>query len=1104
MIKQNYRIGLDIGIASVGWAVLGHDADGEPNRILARGVRVFEAAEKPKDGKSLAEERREARSVRRRLRRKKHRLERIKELITREFNIDVNTLFETSERKDIYVVRYEALDKKIEKEDWARLLIHLAQKRGFKSNRRSEKEGDAGALLKATSNNKTIMEAKGYRTVGEFLYKEHFEKNEPIRNKKGDYKNTFLRSQCEEEVDLIFVNQIKFGNKRASEKLKEEYKGILFGQRGFDAGPGKGSRWGGDLIEKMRGKCTFCKNEPRAPKNSYTFERFMLVQKVNNLKGLTQEQKEQVIDEAHKTQDLKFTKIRKSLKLADDYKFNFVNYSPPKKKGKKGETEDVEKEKKIKDPEDTTFVKLKGYHSLKDITTDPDEIDRIAYVLTVFKTDERIKEKLLEAGLTDDKIEKVLDKNINFTQFGHLSTKAIKQLLPHLEEGMRYDEAATKVFGDHRALNKDGKRVNKLKFNDINKDIVAPVVKRAVSQTFKVVNAIIREYGNPELVCVEVGREAARSFRERQDKEKEIKENQEINERIKNKIVELGVPHPRGQDIEKYKLWQEQQNICAYCQQPLEVGSLFSKAAEVDHIIPWSVCFDNGYRNKVVVHAACNQEKGNRIPMEYIKTKGERRVDQFRVFVGNHIRNLNKRSRLLKEVLTEEDLDGFKQKNLQDTQHATRTVANFIRNNLEFAESENFKNQVITVNGGITSFIRKRLSNAERQKDRSTDNHHAEDAIFVALAGNQLTRHSRLISLIQVYEASKRENGTKKDLHFPEPWKEFRQDMSDWFSLSEQEGTNGEKIKPLFVSRMTNHKITGQAHAETIMKVKDITDEDGKEKKIFIKKVSLDKLTPIIEKGVVVGIKNYYEPQSDTILYNAIINRLNMFGGDAKKAFEKQDFYKPTKSGENGNIVRTVKVFETTGGGGLELKKVGANAANGAMVRVDVFSKPHKTGKKQFYLVPIYVADFKKKELPITATNGNVMDDTYSFEFSLYAKDLISIQSKGGLTAKGVRDEEKNKPLGIVANGKQELVYYTNTGINGGLINVVSHNKGYKIESIGSQNLEVFEKWEVDVLGNVKKAAFVPRDTRTLYKGRNQDKQDYILKKQRKERRQKN
>ena len=77
---MNYRIGLDIGITSVGWSVIENNDDGEPTKIVNLGSRIFEKAENPKTGASLASARREARSSRRRIRRRRHRLERIKYL----------------------------------------------------------------------------------------------------------------------------------------------------------------------------------------------------------------------------------------------------------------------------------------------------------------------------------------------------------------------------------------------------------------------------------------------------------------------------------------------------------------------------------------------------------------------------------------------------------------------------------------------------------------------------------------------------------------------------------------------------------------------------------------------------------------------------------------------------------------------------------------------------------------------------------------------------------------------------------------------------------------------------------------------------------------
>ena len=65
MEKVNYRIGLDLGIASVGWAAILTDSRGEPQHIIDLGVRVFDKAEVPITGSSLASTRIMARSTRR-------------------------------------------------------------------------------------------------------------------------------------------------------------------------------------------------------------------------------------------------------------------------------------------------------------------------------------------------------------------------------------------------------------------------------------------------------------------------------------------------------------------------------------------------------------------------------------------------------------------------------------------------------------------------------------------------------------------------------------------------------------------------------------------------------------------------------------------------------------------------------------------------------------------------------------------------------------------------------------------------------------------------------------------------------------------------------
>lgn len=130
------------------------------------------------------------------------------------------------------------------------------------------------------------------------------------------------------------------------------------------------------------------------------------------------------------------------------------------------------------------------------------------------------------------------------------------------------------------------------------------MVKRSISQTLKVINAIILRYGNPVEVHIELARELARSFRDRKKMEKGMQENQAKNEKIRQRLIsEFGVLRPKGMDIVKFKLCEEQNGECAYSQKHFDMEKLLKDPsyAEVDHIIPYSRSFDDSYNNKVLV-----------------------------------------------------------------------------------------------------------------------------------------------------------------------------------------------------------------------------------------------------------------------------------------------------------------------------------------------------------------------------------------------------------------------------------------------------------------------------------------------------------------------
>lgn len=391
-----YGIGLDIGIGSVGWAILALDHEENPWGIIDLGSRIFDVAEQPKTGASLALPRRQARSMRRRLRRHRHRLERIKRLLTSSQLVSgeqLDSLYE-GQLEDIYELRVRALDEKLSNEELARVLLHLAKRRGFKSNRKADATSEeAGALKKAISLNQAAMDENHYRTVGEMFYKDP-RYAEYKRNRGGNYLNTVDRSMVEDEARKIIEAQRQFGNPSMSPDFEESYLSILLSQRQFDEGPGGKSHYGGNQIFNMVGYCTFEKGEKRAPKACYSFEYFNLLQKVNHFRltsskdnrPLRDEERKQLIELAKTTADLRYSKIRKELNIDDSYRFSDIFYkSDP----------DAE-EKKAK------FNYLPFYHQIKSKLKSAGEdvaqysvptLDKIGEILTYYKGDDARRKK---------------------------------------------------------------------------------------------------------------------------------------------------------------------------------------------------------------------------------------------------------------------------------------------------------------------------------------------------------------------------------------------------------------------------------------------------------------------------------------------------------------------------------------------------------------------------------------------------------------------------------------------------------------------------------------------------------------------------------------
>ena len=71
-----------------------------------------------------------------------------------------------------------------------------------------------------------------------------------------------------------------------------------------------------------------------------------------------------------------------------------------------------------------------------------------------------------------------------------------------------------------------------------------------------------------------------------------------------------------GNGIQKFKMWEETEHICIYCNEKINVKKfLRGYDVEVEHIIPRSVLFDDSYSNKVCACSKCNKDKTISQPM---------------------------------------------------------------------------------------------------------------------------------------------------------------------------------------------------------------------------------------------------------------------------------------------------------------------------------------------------------------------------------------------------------------------------------------------------------------------------------------------------------
>ncbi|WP_334087139.1 type II CRISPR RNA-guided endonuclease Cas9 [Helicobacter typhlonius] len=1007
-------LGFDIGITSIGWAYV------EGEELKDCGVRIFTKAENPKNGDSLAAPRREARGARRRLARRKARLNAIKRLLCKEFGLNLSDYlandgklpkaYQTNkDTKSPYELRSLALEQKLEPKELARVILHIAKHRGYgNKHAKTGSDKDSGKVLSAIKVNETAMKDK-YQSVGEYLYKEFYQKLrlesekkgnnitkefKNVRNKKESYEHCVAQEQVRAELELIFAKQKDFGA-TFSKNFESQIIETAFYQRDLKS------------FEDKVGKCVFYENENRAPKDSLSAMEFVaLTRIINTLKNLEKKSKNLGIGETYgkdKIQEIlknvfdkgemSYKELRKILKLNESILFA--------KDSKLDYTKGMQEAEKAK------FIELKNLKAFKkamggDFSKFPrEELDKIATDIVLIKSKENLAKKLQNySALSKEQVEAL--SNLNFAKHIDLSLKALDKILPFMREGLSYDEAVKKVgLQEHRKYKQKGEFLIPLK--EYEPYLANPVVARALSEYRKVLNALLRKYGNVHKIHLEFTREAGKNYDERKKIEKEQREHFEANQKAIQQCEILGLPI-NGANILKMKLWIEQGECCVYSGEKITSKHFFdSNALQVDHIYPYSRSFDDSYMNKVLVFAKENQNKLNKTPFEAFGNNKEK-WDRILSLSANLPKQ--KQRRISNKDFKDKEL-GFIARNINDTGYIARLASQWTNNCLKF---ENLSENEVTiagekgssvhievVSGKLTSTLRHYWGLGD--KDRNNHLHHAVDAVILAYTNNAMIE--AFANFKKTQEQNKRkfyakqiaESEYKAKKAFFEPCKDFRSKVL-------------EKIDSIFVSKPPRKRARGALHEETFYSFED------------------EKL-------------------------------LKKYGG-------KQGVQKAIALGK--------------------IRQVGTKiVSNGAMVRVDIFKdKKGKFYAVPIYTMDFALGILPNKAVVQgkSKEDGVIkdwieMDSNYTFCFSLFKDDLILVQKKemekaelcyfvsfGSANAQINVEKHNNKFEGLSEN---EKILYSN-----------ATQKEVVGKSIGIQNLKTFEKYQVSPLGEMQKAEFEP------------------------------
>ena len=790
-----------------------------------------------------------------------------------------------------------------------------------------------------------------HETVGQYLWR-------LITNSPGtSLKNiTFYRQDYLDEFDKLWEKQAEFHSELTADLKREIRDIVIFYQRRLKSQKG--------LISH----CEFEKNHRVAPKSSLLFQEFKIWQNLNNVvitdsetgecRELSQEEKEKLASglryknnipasealyilfgKKGKLFEINYRKLEGNAtiaaiagKLIDIV--NIINESGNDVSKMRGE--DIEYLV-------SSAFKPKGFNS--DILVNDDLLNRLWHLVYSYEGDksrtgdESLVKKISEMCSMEEDYARILSKVTFVPDYGSLSSRAMRKILPFLKEGNRYDKACFYAGYNHSHSLTAGQVKDKVlldKLENLPKNSLRnPVVEKILNQMINVVNQVSERYGKPDEIHIEMARELKQDKKKREETYNKNQETAKDNERIEQLLHdEFGMAHVRKSDIVRYKLYEELTGRgykTLYSNRYIPREALFSKDIDIEHIIPQSVMFNDSFSNKTLEYRAVNIEKGDMTAVDYMEGKGEMELQRYKADVEDLVKS-GKISRTKGKNLLMKFNDipeNFLNRELSDSQYISRKAREILGS---------FVGCVMPTSGSVTARLRedwqlvdvmkelnlpkykkaglvfeekgedgKNIAKIQDWTKRNDHRHHAMDAITIAFTKqahiqylNSLNAKSDKSSAVYAIQQAETTRVDGKRIFLPPmPLDELRADVrkeldSVLVSIKAKNKVVTRNVNKTRTRNGYNTRVTltprGALHKETVYGLRHVYEKYK---------------VPVGSKLTMQEVLNVAS-QAER---NALLARLELYGGDPGKAFTGKN--SPEKNPIFIDAVHSAKIGKT-------------------------------------------------------------------------------------------------------------------------------------------------------------------------------------------------